>query len=105
MYREEDFDLHAVFDSMAVARKSGASLVIIHDGPDWKTRPIYAMRIKDRDLIDTRSAYTMEFLALVAALRIQHDFKATATCSDSLAVVKSFRKGSIISRKRMQHRE
>ena len=62
-YVEKDHDIHSVFDSDAVTKKSAAGMAIIHDGPDWRDRPIYAMHVPFGDDIGARSAYTMEYLA------------------------------------------
>jgi len=90
-YKEIDHDLHSVFEDEAVRKVARAGIVILHDGPEWKTRPIFALHIKEGEEIGARSAYTMEYLAIAAAQRLQKDFKASAVCSDSLAVVKTIR--------------
>ena len=59
-YDETKFDLHRVFDATAVRRHAAASVVIVHDGADWKERPALGIRITDGDMIDTRSENTME---------------------------------------------
>ena len=91
-YDETQFDLHSVFDTTAVRRHAAASVVIVHDGADWKDRPALSIRITDGDMIDTRSAYTMEYLALALATQIQQYSKGTGIYSDSQAVVKVIRK-------------
>jgi hypothetical protein len=90
-YKEFGHDIHTVFEEEAVRKAARAGIVILHDGPEWKTRPIFALHIKEGEEIGARSAYTMEYLAIAAAHRLQNDFKATAVCSDSLAVVKTIR--------------
>ena len=67
-------------------------VVIIHDGADWKDKPAFSIRITDGDIIDTRSAYTMEYLALTPATQIQQHTKGTGIYSDRQAVVKVIRK-------------
>ena len=77
---------------MVITKHAAASVVIIHDGTDWKERPALCLRITDGDAIDTRSAYTMEYLALGLATHIQQHSKGTGIYSDSQAVVKILRK-------------
>ena len=67
-------------------------MVIVHDGADWKERPALSLRITDGDMINTRSAYTMEYLALALATQIQRHIKGSGIYSDSQAVVKVIRK-------------
>jgi len=91
-YAERDFDIHSVFDSDAVTRTASAGVAIIHDGPDWRSKPIYAIHIAHGDDIGARSAYTMEYLALAIALRLHSStLGTTAVCTDSMAVLKRVR--------------
>ena len=87
-YDEAEHDLHSLFDATAVRRHAAASVVIVHDGADWKDRPAFSIRITDGDTIDTRSAYKLEYLALALATQIQQHSKETGIYSDSQAVVK-----------------
>ena len=88
-YEERDYDLHTVFDRNAVTKKSAAGMAIVHDGPDWQDRPIFALHIGHGADIRADSAYTMEFLALAMAMRVQGpDLRATATCTDCNAINK-----------------
>ena len=91
-YDESQFDLHSIFDTNAVRHHASASVVIVHDGPDWTERPALCLRITDGDMINTRSAYTMEYLALALATQIQQHTKGSGIYSDSQAVVKVIRK-------------
>ena len=91
-YVEKDHDMHSVFDKDAITKKSAAGLAIVHDGPDWQDRPIYALHIRHGADIGASSAYTMEYLALAVAMRIQGThLRATATCTDSMTVMKIIR--------------
>ena len=42
-YDKADHDLHYVFDDTAVRRHAAASVVIVHDGPDWKDRLVFSI--------------------------------------------------------------
>ena len=64
----------------------------IHDGIDWKERPALSLRITDGNIIDTTSAYTMEYLALTLATQIHQYTKGSGIYSDCHAVVKIIRK-------------
>ena len=77
---------------MAVKRHAAVSVVILHDGDDWETRPAFAMHITNGDMIGTRSAHTMDYLALALATKIQLHSQGTRICSDSQAVVKIIRR-------------
>ena len=91
-YVERDHDIHSVFEPDAVTKTAAAGIAIIHDGPDWRDRPIYAMHVDHGDDIGVRSAYTMEYLALAIAMRIQsQSVRASAVCTDSMAVLKRLR--------------
>ena len=70
-YDERENELHSVFDATAIRRHAAASVVIVHDGTDWMEKPALSIRITDGELIDTRSAYTMEYLALALAAQVQ----------------------------------
>ena len=48
-----------------------ASVVIVHDGEDGKKRLALSLRITEGEKINTRSAYTMKYLALALATQIQ----------------------------------
>ena len=88
-YKEQSHDMHSVFDTEAVHRKSAAGVVIIHDGADWRERPIHALYIGRGADADAPSAFTMEYLALAAAMRMQcDDLRGTATCTDCSSVMK-----------------
>ena len=91
-YDEAEHDLHSIFDATAVRRHAAASVVIVHDGVDLKDRPAFSIRITDGDMIDMRSAYTMEYLALTLATQIQQHTKGIGIYSDSQAVVKVIQK-------------
>ena len=67
-YDKTQIDLHSVFDPTAVRRQAAASVVIVRDGADLKDRPAISTRI-------TRSAYTMEYLALALASQVQQHSK------------------------------
>ena len=88
MFKEDDHDLRTIFNVRSVRVDTGASVIILHDGPDWRDREMLALHIKNGEEMEAKSAFTMEFIALAAALRMQKGFKATATCSDCLSVVK-----------------
>ena len=95
-YKEQSHDMHSVFDTEAVHRKSAAGLVIIHDGPDWKERPIHALYIGRGADVEAPSAFTMEYLALAAAMRMQcDDLHGTATCTDCSSVMKLVQNRSV----------
>ena len=81
-YRESNFDLHSVFEADVIRKHAAASVVIMHDGIDWKSRPVLWLIITDGDAIDKRSAYTMEYLALGLTTQIQKRSKGTGICSD-----------------------
>ena len=70
-YKVTDHNLHSVFESTAVKQHAALSVVILHHGEDWDTRPAFAMHMTDGDMLGTRSAYTMEYLALALATKIQ----------------------------------
>ena len=81
-YEEKDYDLHTVFDRNAVIKKSAAGLAIIHDRPNWRDRPIFALHFEQGADIRAVSAYTMEYLALAMAMCVQGpDLRATSTCA------------------------
>ena len=91
-YTERDHDLHSVFDTDAVTRTAAAGIAIVHDGPDWKQRPMYAIHIDHGADIGARSAYTMEYLALAMAMRVQGpEVRASSVGTDSMAVLKRIR--------------
>ena len=91
-YTERDHDIHSVFDTDAVTKTASAGIAIVHDGEDWQDRPIYAIHVDHGADVGTRSAYTMEYLALAMAMRMQSDtLRATAVCTDSMAVLKRLR--------------
>jgi Ulp1 family protease len=93
-YMERDHDIHSVFDSDAITKTAAAGIAIIHDGPDWRDRPIYAIHVDHGADIGVRSAYTMEYLALAIAMRLQTpSMRASAVCTDSMAVLKRLRNG------------
>ena len=60
-----------MLDSNAVTRQSAAGVIIVHDGYDWKDRPSFAIHISDGSDIQAGSAYTLEYLAVAVALRLQ----------------------------------
>ena len=64
----------------------------MHNGPDWRDYPTFAIHIKDGDKIQARSAYSMEFIALAAALRLQElGVSNSPVCSDAAAVLRTIR--------------
>jgi hypothetical protein len=88
-YEEKDHNMHTVFDKNAVTKKSAAGMVIVHDGPDWRDRPMFALHIGHGADIHADSAHTMEYLAFAMAMRVQGpELRATATCTDCKAVNK-----------------
>ena len=58
-----------------------AIVVVVHDGADWKDRLAFSIRITNGDMINIRSAYTMEYLALTLATQIQQHTKGTGIYS------------------------
>ena len=91
-YKKSDHNLHNVFESSAFKKLAAAIVVILYNRQDSETRPAFAIHIMDRDMIMTRSAYTMKYLSLVLATRIQMHSRGTRICSKSQAVVKIIRR-------------
>ena len=59
----------------------------MHDGPDWRNFPQLVLHLHDGASIDTRAAYTMEYIALAAAFRLQeHGISEAPVSSDAKAV-------------------
>ena len=61
----------AVFNPQLATSESSASIVEVDNSHSWKQRPIFIVHITDGHTIQATSAYTMEFLALAAALKLQ----------------------------------
>ena len=91
-YNEGSLSLASIFDDAHKTISATAGLIIMHDGPDWRDFPTCAIHIKDGDKIQARSAYSMEFIALAAALRLQElGISTTPVCTDAAAVVRTIR--------------
>ena len=58
-------------------RHAAANVVIVYDEADWKDRPALNIRNIDGDMIDTRSAYKVKYLALTLATQMQQQTKRT----------------------------
>ena len=58
-YDDTEFDLHSFFDATKIWCHAAASVVIVHDGADWKETLELRITITNRDMIYTQSAYTM----------------------------------------------
>ena len=61
----------ATFRSQHTCRRSAASIILKDDSSNWKRKPIYVLHIKDGNGIHAESAYTMEYIALAAAMKLQ----------------------------------
>jgi len=51
-------------------RLASAAIIIKDDSPEWKSKPVIAVRITDGDSLDPDSVYPMEFVALAGALQL-----------------------------------
>ena len=76
-YKELDHDIHTIFEETAVRKQAQAGVVIVHDGPDWKERPMFTMHISAGEDIGACSAHTMKYIALAVTMELQQRFKTT----------------------------
>ena len=89
-YNEGNSTMEAIFNDSHKRITASAGLVIMHDGPDWRRFPQLVLHLKDGASIDTRSAYTMEYIALAAALRLQeHGISVAPVSTDAKAVLRT----------------
>ena len=63
--------IQAIFRPQETDTLSSASIILKDESPQWKTHPVYIIHIHDGAALQAQSAYTMEFVALAAALKIQ----------------------------------
>ncbi len=68
-----------MFNPGLTKTKASASIVITSGTRDWKRHTVYIIHISDGHTIQAGSAYTMEFIALAAALKLQTLCKNSAT--------------------------
>ena len=74
----------AVFNPGLTKTKASASIVITSGTRDWKRHTVYVIHISDGHTIQAGSAYTMEFIALAAALKLQTLCKNSATAQQPI---------------------
>ena len=78
-------------------RLATAAIIIKDDTPQWKTKPVIAVRITEGETLDPDSVYPMEFLALAGALQLTtHCPDLHDTGSDAQAILKLLPKRSRI---------
>jgi len=87
-FRKEEFSLETVFLPSACKTVAGGGIVIIHEGLDWQARPIFALGITDGEQVGAQSAFTMEYLAIAGAIRLQQEIQPMNTYSDCQSIVK-----------------
>ena len=63
--------LEAVSRPQYTESTASASIIIKDSTVDWMIKPVYIIHIEDGEELQATSAYTMEFLALAAALKLQ----------------------------------
>jgi len=68
-------------------RQASASIIIKDTSIDWKQKDVYIIHINNGEHIQATSAYTMEFLALAAAMKLQTMIPTANTVSVGLASV------------------
>ena len=61
----------ATFRPQYTKRRSSASIILKDDTPTWKNKTVFVLHINDGNSIQPESAYTMEYLALAAAMKLQ----------------------------------
>ena len=89
-YNEANSPIEAIFSDAHKRIQASAGLVIMHNGPDWRDYPQLVLHLQNGSGIDAKSAYTMEYLALAAALRLQeHGLSAAPVSSDAKAVIRT----------------
>ena len=78
-------------------RLATAAIIIKDDTPQWKSKPVIAVRITDGEALDPDSVYPMEFLALAGALQLTtHCPDLHDTGSDAQSILKLLQKRSKI---------
>ena len=87
-YLERANGMAAVFNTDKLTKISAGSMVIMHEGPDWRNFPTIVVEFDDGQAIGAGSAYSMEFLALTAALQLQeHGLRGAGIGCDAASVV------------------
>ena len=61
----------ATFRPSHTRRHSSASIILKDDSPNWKSKTVHIVHINDGNSIQAESAYTMEYIALAAAMKLQ----------------------------------
>ena len=73
--------IEAVFRPDRQQRHASASVIIKDTSMDWKQKDVHIIHIKNGDHIQATSAYTMEFLALAVAMKLQTIIPTANTAS------------------------
>ena len=61
----------ATFRPQYTRRRSSASIILKDDTLTWKNKTVFVLHINDGNSIQAESAYTMEYIALAAAMKLQ----------------------------------
>ena len=67
---------------------ASAAIVIKDNSPNWKSKPIYVVRVTEGDSIGAASAYTMEFLSLAMAMTVGTNLSLKPVMSDAESIIK-----------------
>ena len=81
--------IEAVFRPDLQKSKATASIIIKDSSTDWIQKAVYIIHIYAGEQIQATSAYTMEFLALVAAFKLQITLLSASSNAIGLAPVRS----------------
>ena len=61
----------ATFRPQLTRRHCSASIILKDDSPNWKSKMVHVLHIKDGSQLQAESAYTMEYIVLAAAMKLQ----------------------------------
>ena len=79
--------LSSILQPSSAIVTAAAAVVIKDNSPDWKTKPIYVVRVTDGDGIGAASAYTMEFLSLAMAMTAGANLSSKPVMSDAESII------------------